>query len=83
MGGREGGRTRHMYGVAGRLGERREGRGTKAEMGGTEKERESEPCRYMYMYQISTPKGGRYSSSTRTSVHVHCIYHKLHILLPF
>ena len=47
-----------MYGVAGRLGERREGRGTKAEMGGTEKERESEPCRYMY--QISTLKGGRY-----------------------
>ena len=60
-----------MYGVAGRLGERREGRETKAEMGGTEMEREAKPCRYMY--QIFTLKGGRYSSSTRTSVHVHCI----------
>ena len=32
----EDGGTRHMYSVAGRLGERREGRGTK-EMGGMEK----------------------------------------------
>ena len=70
-----------MYSVAGRLGDRRGGRGTKAEMGGTEKERESEPCRYMY--QISTLKDGWYNSSTCMSVHVHCIYHKLHILLPF
>ena len=70
-----------MYGVAGRLGEERRER-NKSRNG---RDGEGKRIRTMqiHMYQVSTLKGGQYSSSTRTSVHVHCIYHKLHILLPF
>ena len=70
-----------MYGVAGRLGEERRER-NKSRNGRDGKGKRIRTMQ-IHMYQISTLKGGRYSSSTRTSVHVHCIYHKLHILLPF